>query len=46
MGKEYLPIVSENVLLDRVTNLMELPRSMSETNVTLKYDPIGYGKLR
>lgn len=45
-GKEYLPIITENFLCDRITNLKEITLNMSETEVTLKYDPIGYGKFR
>lgn len=45
-SNEYLPIVTENFLLDRTGNLVELTTNMSKTKVDLKYDPIGYGKLR
>lgn len=45
-AKEYLPIISENFLCDRIANLKEITSNMSETEVVLKYDPIGYGKLR
>lgn len=44
--KEYLPIISENFLFDRIKNLEELTSNMSEITVSLKYDPISYGKLR
>lgn len=45
-AKEYLPVLGENSMLDRIENLKELNSSSTSAAITLKYDPIGYSKLR
>ncbi|ROT84586.1 hypothetical protein C7M84_022219 [Penaeus vannamei] len=43
---QYLPILYVDSLSARLRDLVEVDFSMKETNLTLKYSPISYGKIR
>ncbi|XP_037803997.1 uncharacterized protein LOC119598425 [Penaeus monodon] len=43
---QYLPILYVDSLSARLRDLVEVDSSMRETNLTLKYSPISYGKIR
>lgn len=45
-GNEYLPIITDNFLLDRASNLIELESGVDTTKIKFIYKAVGYGYFR
>lgn len=43
---EFLPIIQNDFLRSRLTDLIEINKTMAKSNVEFLYNPVGIGKLR